>query len=99
MSLNPKTSFLGNLLILLLFENRVLLLTSDITGNPTNFNIVASLLELCEKPDLKALAEGIADLEQLEKLTEMKCRFGQGFYFAPSQDKSVIEKLLSKTAG
>lgn len=75
------------------------ILINNINGNPTNFNIVASMLDLCEKLDLKAMAEGIEDLGQLEKLTEMKCRFGQGFYFAPPQDKSVIEQLLSKKAG
>ncbi len=70
------------------------ILIDTITGNITNYNIVASMLELCAKLNLKAMAEGIEDFDQLEKLRGMNCPFGQGFYFAPPRDKVVIEELL-----
>ncbi|MFP4650015.1 MAG: EAL domain-containing protein, partial [Desulfobacterales bacterium] len=71
------------------------MLIDNITGNPTNFNIVSSMLDLCHRLDLKAMAEGIEELEQLEQLKTMDCRLGQGFYFAPPQDQAAIEKLIS----
>lgn len=71
-------------------------LIHNLAGNQTNFNIVASMLELCRKLNLEAMAEGIEDIGQLEKLKKMNCRLGQGYYFAPPQDKGVIEKLLRK---
>jgi EAL domain-containing protein (putative c-di-GMP-specific phosphodiesterase class I) len=75
------------------------ILIDNITGNKTNYNIVASMLELCAKLDLKAMAEGIEDISQLEKLRNMNCPFGQGYYFAPPQDRSVIEQILSDGGG
>lgn len=72
------------------------ILIDNITGNHTNYNIVASMLELCAKLGLKAMAEGIEDLAQLEKLQGMNCPFGQGYYFAAPQDRNVIEEMLAK---
>ncbi len=71
------------------------LLIDNITGNPTSFNIVASMLDLCRRLDLKAMAEGIEEIEQLEQLKTMDCRFGQGYYFAPPQNQAAIEKIIS----
>ncbi|MFP4572393.1 MAG: EAL domain-containing protein [Desulfobacterales bacterium] len=71
-------------------------LIDNITGNSTNFSIVASMLDLCRRLDLKAMAEGIEEFAQLEKLKSMKCRFGQGYYFASPQNREVIEQLISK---
>ena len=41
------------------------------------------------------MAEGIEDIDQLEKLQGMNCPFGQGYYFAPPQDRKVIEDMLA----
>ncbi|MBS3810183.1 MAG: bifunctional diguanylate cyclase/phosphodiesterase, partial [Desulfobacterales bacterium] len=71
-------------------------LIDNINGNNTNLNIVSSMLELCRRLNLNAMAEGIEELDQLEKLKTMNCRFGQGYYFSPPRDKAVIEKLISK---
>ena len=70
------------------------LLIDNITVNETNFNIVASMLDLCRKLNLKVMAEGIEASDQLEKLKQMKCGLGQGFYFSPPQDRSATETLL-----
>ncbi|MCF8106847.1 MAG: EAL domain-containing protein, partial [Desulfohalobiaceae bacterium] len=76
------------------------LLTKNITRDKTNFNIVSSMLELCAKLDIKVMAEGIEELQQLDKLKEMKCHLGQGFYFAHPQNRKVIEQmLLQKNTG
>ena len=72
------------------------LLIDDIAGNMTNFNIVASMLELCRKLDLRVMAEGIEDEIQLEKLKQMQCWLGQGFYFSPPQDSAVAEEMISR---
>ncbi|MCF8112154.1 MAG: EAL domain-containing protein, partial [Desulfobacteraceae bacterium] len=75
------------------------MLIDNINGDNTNLNIVASVLELCQRLNLNAMAEGIEELAQLEKLKTMNCRFGQGYYFSPPRDKAVIEQLLGKKAG
>lgn len=71
-------------------------LIDNIVENKANFNIVASMLDLCNKLDLTVMAEGIETLDQVQKLLQMKCNLGQGFYFAPPRDKPVIETMLQK---
>jgi len=71
------------------------LLISNITENKTNFNIVASMLQLCETLNLEVMAEGIEDLRQLEELIAMKCHLGQGYYFSPPRDKAAIEQYIA----
>ena len=71
------------------------LLINNITENKTNFNIVASMLQLCETLNLEVMAEGIEDLRQLEELVAMKCHLGQGYYFSPPQDKAAIEQYIA----
>ena len=71
------------------------LLINNITENKTNFNIVASMLQLCETLNLEVMAEGIEDLRQLEELIAMKCHLGQGYYFSPPQDKAAIEQYIA----
>ena len=72
------------------------LLIDDISNNMTNFNIVASMLELCRKLDLKVMAEGIENEGQLEKLKQMQCWLGQGYYFSTPQDSAVAEAMISR---
>lgn len=72
-------------------------LIDNINGNITNFNIVSSMLDLCRRLDLNAMAEGIEETEQLEKLKAMDCRFGQGYYFAPPRDRAEIEQLIKSS--
>ncbi|MFO7839457.1 MAG: EAL domain-containing protein, partial [Desulfosalsimonadaceae bacterium] len=72
------------------------LLISNILEDETNFNIVASMLELCQKLNLRVMAEGIEEPDQLEKLRQMKCGFGQGFYFSPPKTRADTEELISR---
>ncbi len=72
------------------------LLIQDIPTNMTNFSIVSSMLELCDKLKLQVMAEGIETNEQLKKLKTMNCGLGQGFYFAAPQDKQMVEDSLLK---
>lgn len=44
--------------------------------------IVRSIIEMGHTLDLKLVAEGIEDEEELRRVTSMKCDYGQGFYFA-----------------
>lgn len=74
------------------------LLINNITEDKTNYNIVLSMLQLCESLDLAVMAEGIEDWGQLEKLLQMKCRLGQGFYFAPPQEREAIGAFFAAGA-
>jgi PAS domain S-box-containing protein len=69
-------------------------LINNIANDETHLDIVASMLDLCKNLDLNVLAEGIETVEQLNRLKELQCRLGQGYYFSPPLDKIAMEQLL-----
>jgi EAL domain-containing protein (putative c-di-GMP-specific phosphodiesterase class I) len=44
------------------------------------------------------VAEGIERAEQLERLLELDCDLGQGYYFAKPLDKDALQQLLDGAA-
>jgi EAL domain-containing protein (putative c-di-GMP-specific phosphodiesterase class I) len=69
-------------------------LINNIANDETHLNIVASMLDLCKNLNLNVLAEGIENIDQLNRLKEMQCSLGQGYYFFPPLDKIAMEQLL-----
>lgn len=59
--------------------------------------IVASIVVMARQMNLDTIAEGIETAAQAQRLRELGCRFGQGFYFsrpmAPDQCRSLLEHL------
>ena len=53
------------------------------SGDPTRRAIVSAVVALSRALGLMEIAEGIDTKEQLELLTDMGCRLGQGFLFSP----------------
>ena len=43
---------------------------------------VAAILQLIHSAGLSAVAEGIEDLEQADRLRQLDCEFGQGYFFS-----------------
>ncbi len=60
--------------------------------NPQVEQMTASIVELARIFNLKAVAEGVENPEQLARLQGMHCDFGQGFHFArPLSSEEVLE--------
>ena len=60
--------------------------------NPQVEQMTASIVELARIFNLKAVAEGVENPEQLSRLQGMHCEFGQGFHFArPLSADEVLE--------
>jgi diguanylate cyclase (GGDEF)-like protein len=57
--------------------------------------LVAAIVALGGTLGLESVAEGIEELEELEALRTVGCRFGQGFYFAKPMPVSDLERYLS----
>lgn len=55
---------------------------ADMTVDHDKLEIVRAILSLADALGMKATAEGIEDLDVAEKLREMGCTYGQGYYFA-----------------
>ena len=73
-------------------------LASQVTKSPRLRAVVESVLSLAERLSLDVVAEGIEDLETLECLMEMGCRFGQGYFIGrPAPVDEVLEQLRSRS--
>ncbi len=62
--------------------------------NPQVAEMTASIVELARIFNLKAVAEGVENTDQLARLKGMNCDFGQGFHFAkPLPGEEILELL------
>jgi diguanylate cyclase (GGDEF)-like protein/PAS domain S-box-containing protein len=57
--------------------------------------LTATIIKLAEDLDLRPVAEGIERADQLEKLLDLHCDLGQGFYFARPLPLDGIDELLT----
>jgi EAL domain-containing protein (putative c-di-GMP-specific phosphodiesterase class I) len=62
--------------------------------NPRCEQVVWTILDLAKALDLEVTAEGIESRAQWEKLRELGCQHGQGYYFSPPLDVAGVEQLL-----
>jgi EAL domain-containing protein (putative c-di-GMP-specific phosphodiesterase class I) len=56
--------------------------------------LTAAIIELAGILNLRPVAEGIERADQLEKLLELGCELGQGFYFSPPLSLEDAQELL-----
>jgi diguanylate cyclase (GGDEF)-like protein len=60
--------------------------------------LTATIIKLAEDLELRPVAEGIERADQLEKLLDLHCDLGQGFYFAQPMAPAAIDELLAARA-
>src|SRR5204863_5148676 len=58
--------------------------------------LTAAVIELAGILNLKPVAEGIERADQLQRLLELKCDLGQGFYFAKPLPSADLQQLLDE---
>jgi diguanylate cyclase (GGDEF)-like protein/PAS domain S-box-containing protein len=58
--------------------------------------LTAAVIELAGILNLKPVAEGIERVDQLERLLELHCALGQGFYFAKPLESAGLEEMLAE---
>jgi EAL domain-containing protein (putative c-di-GMP-specific phosphodiesterase class I) len=57
-------------------------------------DIVEVIISLAHKMKLKVVAEGIETSRQLERLLELGCEFGQGYYFSQPLDAKAAQQFM-----
>ena len=65
--------------------------------NASRLEIVRAIIALARALGKNVVAEGLETLEQVERLTDLGCDFGQGYYFARPLDAIAAESFLIKT--
>jgi EAL domain-containing protein (putative c-di-GMP-specific phosphodiesterase class I) len=76
------------------------LFVEGIEDEETTSPFVATIVSLGQSLGLDMIVEGIETREQFERVRELGCRLGQGFYFArPLEAKQAGVLLKSQVAG
>lgn len=66
--------------------------------DPKKAKVVEAIIRLTEVLQLETVADGIADKATMEKLVELGCVYGQGFYYSQAVDTAQFIKYLNKNA-
>ncbi|MCU1531233.1 MAG: hypothetical protein JWO49_804 [Arthrobacter sp.] len=74
-------------------------LIDDLATDGQQEQFVAAILQLIHSAGLGAVAEGIEQREQAEKLQQLNCEFGQGYYFSRPLPVADMTALLTATDG
>lgn len=67
---------------------------SKLGQNSKDIGIVEAIVTLAQKLGIEVIAEGVETLEQLQKLRELKCQYGQGYLFSRPLDSDAAEALI-----
>ncbi|MGB7416015.1 MAG: EAL domain-containing protein [Thermosynechococcaceae cyanobacterium] len=70
--------------------------TKQLDGTPETLGLVPVILSIAQVMKMDAVAEGIETEAQLAQLRALKCRFGQGFFFAKPQNAQRVTELLAQ---
>ncbi|MGI6706731.1 MAG: EAL domain-containing protein [Clostridia bacterium] len=68
----------------------------NICSNETSSIITRNLINMAQELEIKLVAEGIEDWDQLSCLLAFNCRFGQGYLYSKPVDEYEFKKMLAK---
>jgi diguanylate cyclase (GGDEF)-like protein len=71
----------------------------QLVGEEVDEAFVDAILRLSDSLGLSAVAEGIEHAAQAERLRELGCRYGQGYFFGRPAPAEEVKRLLYKEAG
>jgi diguanylate cyclase (GGDEF)-like protein len=74
-------------------------LLDGLTTDRQQETFVAAILQLIHSAGLGAVAEGIEDREQAERLRQLNCEFGQGYFFSRPLPVADMTDLLAHKDG
>jgi diguanylate cyclase (GGDEF)-like protein/PAS domain S-box-containing protein len=69
-------------------------LVRDMQTDRASSDVVELIVTLAHKMKLKLIAEGIETARQVERLRELGCEFGQGYYFSQPLDPKATQQFL-----
>jgi diguanylate cyclase (GGDEF)-like protein/PAS domain S-box-containing protein len=61
-------------------------------------DMVEMIITLAHKMNLRVIAEGIETARQFERLRELGCEFGQGYYFSQPLDAKAVVQFMRQQA-
>lgn len=74
-------------------------LIREMQSDKATSDIVEMIIGLAHKMGMKAIAEGIETPRQIERLLELGCEFGQGYYFSqPMEPKAALQFMRQQVS-
>ena len=70
---------------------------SGSSANEGNLDIMTTIVTLTKKLGVNAIAEGIETIKQLALLKQLKCEYGQGYFFSKPLNAAAAEALIAST--
>jgi len=71
--------------------DQMFILNADFNGR--DGVIISSIIDMCHKLNIQAVAEGVETKDSLEFLKSIKCHLAQGFYLSPPLDSEKFENI------
>jgi len=71
-------------------------LVREMQSDRAEGDILELITGLARKMNLKAIAEGIETVRQVERLIELGCTYGQGYYFSQPMDAKAAQQFMSE---
>ena len=71
--------------------DQMFILNADFMGR--DGVIISSIIDMCHKLNIQAVAEGVETKDSLEFLKSIKCHLAQGFYLSPPLDSEKFENI------
>ncbi|CAN5131076.1 hypothetical protein BH18ACI2_BH18ACI2_26920 [soil metagenome] len=69
---------------------------SRMIGSAENAEIVRTIITLANNLNMAVIAEGVETAEQLSRLRDLCCEYGQGYFFANPLDEAAAEALIKQ---
>jgi diguanylate cyclase (GGDEF)-like protein/PAS domain S-box-containing protein len=74
-------------------------LVREMQTDRASADIVELIIAMAHKMSLRTVAEGIETVRQLERLLELGCEYGQGYYFSqPMEAKAALQFMRQQVA-
>lgn len=75
-------------------------LIRDMQTDKTASDVVELIMTMAHKMKYRVIAEGIEMPRQLERLIDLGCEYGQGYYFSqPMEAKAALTYMRTQVAG
>jgi EAL domain-containing protein (putative c-di-GMP-specific phosphodiesterase class I) len=68
----------------------------DIINDKNDAALVDAILSIAHNFNMKVIAEGVEELNQVKQLSKMGCKYFQGYYFSRPIPLNEFEEFLKK---
>ncbi len=72
---------------------------SKLDAKGENWKIVRAMVDLAHNLGMSVIVEGLETVQQIQHMKDLRCEFGQGYYFSPPIDDQTIASQLAKESG